>query len=191
MDASTRYHCTRADGACALFHCRPLAAPHRCLGEYTHRRPAFQRPRLACYAKAKKALGTGRSEAATEEEAQMYLHFGSLLGQSAEETADVLEQRGGPSEAIATAIRGFLPSKEEEAAGLAALEARIRGAAAAAGGEEAHSALARAKAKAPGSEQRDALRREALRELMANAALAKVERRVRAAAMEREPATHW
>lgn len=43
-----------------------------------------------------------------------------------------------------------LRSKEEEDAGLAALESRLRGAAAAQGGEETHKALDRAKAKARG-----------------------------------------
>ncbi len=173
------------------------------------------------------ALGAGRQEV-SEEEAAMYLRFGNLIGDSPEETADVLAQRGGAAAAAATAIRGFVPrravthravssqgalpysnaplgggarapsagapgpcerseqrlrraapartssrrapgfespergpcagpdrccgarSKEEEDAGLAALEARLRGAAAAQGGEETHKALARAKAKARG-----------------------------------------
>lgn len=52
----------------------------------------------------------GRTSEATDEEAQLYLQFGALLGESAEETADTLQQRGGDkSQAVATAIRRILP----------------------------------------------------------------------------------
>ena len=54
----------------------------------------------------------GRTEEATDEEAQLYLQFGALLGESAEETADTLQQRGGDkSQAVATAIRRILPRR--------------------------------------------------------------------------------
>ncbi len=56
------------------------------------------------------ALGAGRQEV-SEEEAAMYLRFGNLIGDSPEETADVLAQRGGAAAAAATAIRGFVPRR--------------------------------------------------------------------------------
>lgn len=54
----------------------------------------------------------GRTGEATDEEAQLYLQFGALLGESAEETADTLQQRGGDKpQAVATAIRRILPRR--------------------------------------------------------------------------------